>query len=270
LAGHGLLFYVLIMRMKTEIPETGLIRSIEERSLNAWPALQTMFYDGWVLRFAQGHTRRANSVNPLYPSEQDINEKISTCEQLYRGKGLNTIFKLTSHSDPAILDALLADQGYQTDAPTSVQLLDLDNLPTAASPNIDLAGELTDAWLDAYCRMSSIGDESRSTHAQILRCILPEKSFASITVEGRLIACGLGVCQDGWIGVYDIVTDPGFRRRGHGQQLIEGLLAWAKSRGARRGYLQVMLNHLPALALYAKLGYREAYRYWYRVKPQEA
>src|SRR5689334_11864518 len=203
--------------MKTEIPETTLIRSMEERSLNAWPARQTLFYDGWVLRITDGYTWRANSVNPLYPSMQDVNEKIRTCEQLYRDKGLSTIFKMTSQSEPAALDALLADQGYQADAHTSVQLLELDNLAPAASSKIDLAGELTDAWLDAYCRMSSVGAESRSTHAHILRAILPRKAFASITVDKRVIACGLGVCQDGWIGLYDIVTDPDFRRQGHGR-----------------------------------------------------
>ena len=255
--------------MNAKSPETGLIRSMEERSLNAWPALQTLIYDGWVLRFAQGYTRRANSVNPLYPSTQDVNEKIRACEQMYSGKGLSTIFKMTSQSNPAQLDALLAGQGYQTDAHTSVQLVDLENCTAAASSKIDLASELPDAWLLAYDRMSNVGAESRSTHAHILRSILPEKRFASINLDGRLIACGLGVCQDGWIGLYDIVTDPDFRRQGYGRLLIEGLLAWAKSRGAQRGYLQVMLNNPPALALYAKLGYREAYRYWYRIKPQE-
>jgi len=41
-------------------------------ALTTWPALQQRLYDGWVVRFARGHTRRANSVNPLYPSYHDL------------------------------------------------------------------------------------------------------------------------------------------------------------------------------------------------------
>ena len=54
----------------------------EELSLNAWPSLQTQFYDGWVLLYTNGYsyTSRANSVNLLYPSTLDVYEKIAECE----------------------------------------------------------------------------------------------------------------------------------------------------------------------------------------------
>jgi ribosomal protein S18 acetylase RimI-like enzyme len=45
-----------------------------------------------------------------------------------------------------------------------------------------------------------------------------------------------------------------------------GLLSWAKQQGAQKTYLQVMLNNAPALRLYEKLGFKEAYQYWYRLK----
>ena len=102
-----------------------MIRHIEELALNAWPSLQTLLLDGWVVRFANGYTRRANSVNPLYASEQDTDAKLRACEQLYRDRGLKVVFKMTAASQPDGLDAFLAAQGYEIDAPTSVQLMDL-------------------------------------------------------------------------------------------------------------------------------------------------
>ena len=59
---------------------------IEERSLNAHPAIETQFYDGWVLRFAGGYTKRANSVNPLYVGALPLDEKIAFCEGYTHGR----------------------------------------------------------------------------------------------------------------------------------------------------------------------------------------
>ena len=56
-----------------------MIHLMEELSYNAWASLQNLYYDGWILRFADGYTRRANSVNPIYPSTHDLNEKIAYC-----------------------------------------------------------------------------------------------------------------------------------------------------------------------------------------------
>jgi hypothetical protein len=90
-----------------------MITTIEELSLNAWASLQTMLYDGWIIRFANGYTKRANSVNPLYLSRIDIDEKLQFCEQLYQEKKLPVVFKLTSAVLPSNLDYRLWESGYQ-------------------------------------------------------------------------------------------------------------------------------------------------------------
>ena len=246
--------------------ESDLIRHIEELSMNAWPALQTLHDDGWVLCFANGYGRRANSVHPLYPGSKDVKEKIRDCEALYRSRGQRVVFKLTEACIPANLDAILADDGYQADAHTSIQLLDLGSRAYSPDPAATLSETLSADWLTAYAAMCDLQDENRLTCERILRGILLDRRFASIAVDGQTVACGLGVLQSGLIGFYNIVTDPAFRRQGYAQRLMATLSAWAKAEGAVRGYLQVMLNNPPALALYARLGFREAYRYWYRMK----
>ena len=45
-----------------------------------------------------------------------------------------------------------------------------------------------------------------------------------------------------------------------------GTLAEAAALGAHRSYLQVVQGNAPAEALYARLGYRLAYPYWYRTR----
>jgi N-acetylglutamate synthase len=48
------------------------IKTVEEISLNAWHPLEQILYDGWILRFAEGYIKRANLVNPVYLSTQNI------------------------------------------------------------------------------------------------------------------------------------------------------------------------------------------------------
>ncbi|MBD0304917.1 MAG: hypothetical protein ICV85_23015, partial [Tolypothrix sp. T3-bin4] len=71
-----------------------LIRKIEEISLNAWPCLQQILYDAWILRFANGHTKRSNSVNSVYKGTGNVQDKIQRCQQVYSRKNLTTIFRI--------------------------------------------------------------------------------------------------------------------------------------------------------------------------------
>jgi hypothetical protein len=104
-----------------------MVTNIEELSLNAWASLQTVLYDGWIIRFANGYTKRANSVNPLYPSNVNVVDKLQFCENLYRERGLPVVFKITPSVYPDNLDDILKENGYQKDSPTSVQTVNPGN-----------------------------------------------------------------------------------------------------------------------------------------------
>jgi ribosomal protein S18 acetylase RimI-like enzyme len=86
-------------------------------------------------------------------------------------------------------------------------------------------------------------------------------------LNGLIIGCGLGVIENQYIGLFDIVIDKQFRNQGFGQTLIENILRWGKSKGAETGYLQVLTDNASAIRLYEKVGFKEAYTYWYRIKP---
>ena len=88
-----------------------MIRRIEEAALNSWPALQQVLHDGWLVRFADGYTKRANSVNPLYESVGDTTRNVEFCEALYAERAMPAIFRLTPLAPPD-LDGILAARGY--------------------------------------------------------------------------------------------------------------------------------------------------------------
>lgn len=243
-----------------------MITHIEELSLNAWASLHTFLYDGWVICFSDGYTKRANSVNPLYPSTVDIDEKISFCENLYENKNMAVIFKITSAAYPRYLDERLNKIGYRKDSPVSVKTADLESAELFPASEVNLNENLSDEWLENFCRMNSVEGQNRRTLKKILLNILPEHRFVSVKSDGNIIACGLGVLQSGYIGLFDIVTDKDFRNRGYGGKIVSNLLAWGKQNNAKKAYLQVTLDNMTAINLYSKIGFVEEYQYWYRIK----
>ncbi len=242
-----------------------LQKRIEEASLNAWPALQQILFDGWILRFSKGYTKRANSVNPLYGSRVDLHEKIDVCEGLYREKGLPSVFRLSPLSSPTDLDQVLKSRGYQRADPTLVLYLDLRGHANQTLPSGDLRAEGLDAWMELFRRFSESSMGKHETHKEILNAIPSKPVLASLVDSEQPVACGLGVLENRYFGLFDLITNSAQRNRGYGTQLVSGLLRWAQEHGAWHAYLQVMSSNQPARHLYAKFGFEEAYQYWYRI-----
>ncbi len=244
-----------------------MIRLIEEISLNAWPAPRQMLLDGWVLRFAGGYTRRANSVNVLARGERPIEGKIAECERAYQREGLPCVFKMTRAAGEE-LESELAGRGYSKSEAVSVQTLDLTGRDFVADAQVRTGGEYHPAWGDAFVQMHELRAGQRPAMDAILQSIVPERRFALLLADGRPVSAGLAVLERGWVGLFDLITRADQRRCGHATCVINTLLAWAKQQGATKAYLQVVTTNSAALPLYARMGFAEAYQYWYRVAGQ--
>ncbi len=243
---------------------TAEVRGLEERGLSAWPALRTAVLDGWMLRFANGYTRRANSVNPLYPGTMPLVPKIGACEEMYERQGLECVFKLCAASLPEQLDAALEARRYRREAETAVECLNLKVRAVPGAESVALSGKLDPRWVDAVARINHQTPAQRAASEAILSGIVPDHRFASVEEDGTLVGLGLGVLDRGWLGLFDILVDPGRRRRGIGRRVVLGLIDWGRRQGADRAYLQVGVDNEPARRMYADMGFVESYRYWYR------
>lgn len=270
--------------------DSHLTQRIEEASLNAWPALQQILLDGWVLRFARGFTKRSNSIVPLYatswsqgvrtqPEEarQRLAAKIRYCENLYAREQLQTVFRITSfdtvshtaslnaqfNSAKALLDQTLEERGYTRQDTTLV--LSKPITQARSVPGFRLLS--LDQWLIAYSHLTGLPEPAQSLHGLILQSISGDCAFAVLENSDGVVACGMAVVEQELVGLFDIFTDPACRGQGHGTNLIDGLCGWAFQAQAQRVYLQVVADNQAALTLYQQLGFGEVYRYWYRTGP---
>jgi ribosomal protein S18 acetylase RimI-like enzyme len=245
------------------------VRATEERARRAWPALEEERIEGWLLRFAAGATRRTNSVHPV-DDVRDVTAALGECAKRYRARALVPRLHLHAAVRPIGLDDVLAAAGWERELQASVRVADLEGAAGVEAPG---GGDLRilegpePPWVDPFARWRGLTDEPRARHVAILERVSPARGFAIVSEQGLPRAVGLAVADEGWVGLFDIVTDPTARRRGFARVLVRSLLDWGRERGALRSYLQVEATNAPALALYAAFGFREAYRYWYRRPP---
>jgi N-acetylglutamate synthase len=252
--------------MKTMDPK--LNQSVEEACLNAWPALQEILFDGWLIRLAEGQTRRTNSVNVIGPGYRPLDEKIETCERLYRAHGLPPLFRIRSDADPALEQALDA-RGYRAEDETRTLYRDLGTGIPPAVPGVDLLeGGASGEWLTARAKISGKPLRRNDIRKRLLDLVaLPVAFAARRDDEGRIVSVAYGAVHDGLVSLQWVATDPAARGQGHARAAMIALMRWAVERCQARGAcLQVVATNEPAIALYEGLGFAtELYRYHYRV-----
>lgn len=245
-------------------------KRIEEMTLNAWPAFQTIVRNGWLLRLASGFTKRSNSVSALYSeSSVDLHEQIQYCERVYAREGLDVVFKITPFNPPE-LDSILDEQGYSVLDPTSLKVLDsLDHAPAPTYLDVTVYEQLSSEWLDDLTGITGLSARNREIKQQLFSRSSIPYGFFTLYDQGRPAACGIGALEENVVGIFDIATAPAYRKRGYGTQILLHILQWARVKGATSSYLQVVQTNLPANRLYDRLHYRDLYAYWYRTKHVE-
>ena len=254
----------------------------EKLSFNTHPSLCEEVYDGWLLRFAEGYTKRANSVNVVGESMIPFADKISYCEEMYAEHNLPVVFKIVPMA--AELDGLLEEKGYSAVDKTNVMKADLTRkenggtkekeynkvkttgVSGTAEVSVTIEEKFTESWQYYYFTFNKVSSSSVPTAKKIQAKITNPILCATVYVDKKAVACGLGVMERGYVGLLDIVVKEEYRGCGFGKVLCQALLDKAKEKGATSGYLQVVDSNEVAKRLYKSLGFEDMYSYWYRVK----
>jgi ribosomal protein S18 acetylase RimI-like enzyme len=248
------------------------IQHLERLSCRAWPGIDETSFGGWLAQRAAGYTRRCNSVHAFAEPGMELRAAVMQAEAFYTPAGLVPRFKLTDASQPPSLEQLLPEIGYVADEGALVMTGRISN--SGATPgDVALNGDHdglrlyttpTANWLSAYLSVGEIATKHHDAAAQVVHNIRRPAAFA-VALDNASIpaAVGLAVEEDGWIGMFGIVTRPDQRRRGLGKRMVRRLLAWGVSVGASNAYLQVMHANEPAQLLYRQLGFAPVYEYRY-------
>lgn len=243
--------------------DTGSVAEIEAAAYQAWPAREMAEYDGWQLRFADGFSRRANSVYPLRSSTLPHDEKLDWCRTWYRHRGRPLIVRQTPATESG-LDQVLAGAGFPLEGRTVVMRGDLAE---SRYPAEDLPDAPDPTWWVAAAELWQIPQQQRRAWRGIIERINRPAAFAQRSGSDGPHAAGFAVIVGEWLGLFEIIVRRDLRRSGIGSEMARSLLAWGKQAGAERAFLQVVEDNRPAIALYEELGFAPGYSYWYRRAP---
>jgi N-acetylglutamate synthase len=250
-----------------------IIAKLERLAMHAWPAIEVVELDGWLLRYAAGITRRANSV---WPNEvrgvPALEENLERVETFYAQRGLPARFQICPAMQPAELDGFLAQRGYRAVAKTAVQISELAEMLAHTDGTEAMKGQLTvevtplpePIWWECYAKADEVAPESIEGRKAICAQINQSAAYAVVYRSGEAIAVGSAAAEAEWVGFYNVATLASHRRMGAAQMVMQALGQWGKMQGATRAYLQVMVNNEAAQRLYARLGFVTGYHYIYR------
>jgi len=245
---------------------------VEDAGLNATAPPQQRWLDGWLLRYQPGKARRARCINALTEGVLPLAQKLALAQEVYQEAGQPMIFRLSRFTVPAGLDAALERFGFAR-VDESAVMVATDIGSVAPRP---LPGGLEWREISSLKFAETVGllrgspAEHRQSHAvRLAHSPIVHRAFviADATREAAL-ACGQFAREGEMVGIYDVFTDPQERNRGLATHLCERLLSQSVKEGAKTAYLQVDAINSPALQVYRRLGFAEAYRYHYRERPE--
>lgn len=245
-----------------------LVAALESRLVNAWPAFEVEVAEGWLLRFAEGYSSRANAAAAIVPGAGLDEGLVRHILGAFELRGVPACFRLTGLEAPEA-DGVLDACGLVSFKPSLVLAAELDGT-LARDPGVRIEPAPKPAWIAAAAAAQDADKQDAAVLGRIVRLIRRPAGFATLSLDGQPAAWGFAVHERGWVGLYDIVVAPDLRGLGLGRRLVSTLMAWGREEGASRAYLQMREGNEVAHALYRSLGFDFAHRYTHRVVPGEA
>ena len=243
----------------------------QEFLINSWPAKHYYFLNGWILRFTEGVTSRANSVFPIQytGTQKTLDSNIELVEKAYKAHNLEAVFTIPDFHEPKNLKEKLLKRGYKTYDHTIALGIRIDEIQTKTINN-DFEYHIFNSRVkeisDFLARFSKWNEVEQNIIQEInQRIIIPKKCYMLTKYNNEVIGTLLAVLvSQGYLYIGDVFVHPDYRRQNIATSMLIRLIdEWAVANGVKCIWLQVEKVNTKALDLYHKLGMRKLYGYYY-------
>jgi hypothetical protein len=244
------------------VAETALVQALEQRLINAWPSFEVEMVEGWVLRFAEGYSKRANAATPLVPGARLDSALIEHIVGRFTQRGIAPCVRLTGIEDTRA-DEVLAEGGLVSFDPSLCLIASLSS-EIAADGSVLIRPEPSLSWIEAAASAYGGDKVNAGRLGRIVRAIRHPAGLRPCPWMGRLLPGGWrwrsaamsGSTTSSWPRAVEGRAWGAARRLAHGvgpgSRCVTSLSADARGETGRA-------------SLYATLGFTTAYRYTHRV-----
>ncbi len=240
----------------------------------AWAAKETINHNGWLVRLSEGVTNRVNSVLPLvYHGHGDnLESDINLVEKMYKENNLPLVFQIPDYVEPSNLVEFLENIGFESFSETAVMSREVNQeQDTLINDSFDYKFEkdASEHWFKTLQRINKIDNYRLEAIRKIISRTSNSKVTCSVNINNRTTGIVLGVIERPFMGIYDLLVDPDYRRKGIGEFIMKKMLLHAYESNLSTIYLQVEVKNLPAVKLYKKLNFQELFKYRYMKRKRE-
>ncbi|SCY77451.1 GNAT family N-acetyltransferase [Paracoccus tibetensis] len=225
----------------------------------SWPAAETARAGGFLVGRGLGAGGRVSSARVAGAwAEADI----AAAEAVHEGWGQRAVFRVCD-TDAALI-RVLAARGYAPEIPTLVLEAEARALAEPPLPVMRCFA----VWppLAVQRQIWAEGNITPARQAVMARVALPKAAILA-RIADRAAGAGFVAALREVAMLHGIEVVPAFRRKGVGAWIVRQAAEWADGQGASRLALAVSRANAGALALYDRLGFREAGSYAYYARP---
>ncbi|MEJ5927703.1 GNAT family N-acetyltransferase [Corynebacterium sp. H128] len=247
------------------------IRAVEAATAKAFPGIEHVWENGWLLRAGDGITERSNSAAPLGSSAGLSPVPLEKIIAFYARHDLPARILVPDRIGESAL-RLARAEGWRFGPDIVIMTRTLSEpfeLPD--SLHMEITDQPDAEWLELY---HFRGKPLPARALELLRTSIEgQMSFGRIfSPSGQTIAITRGTlteAPDGrqFLGYSAVEVAPAFRRQGLGTALGKYMINWGISHGATDAYLQVLASNEAGIGLYEKLGFMEHHRHRYASQP---
>ncbi|MFX1233374.1 MAG: GNAT family N-acetyltransferase [Promethearchaeota archaeon] len=247
------------------------VRRLIINLMNSWPSKDYFFHKGWILRFDNGVTYRANSVLPLdyYGSRRTFNRDLDLVEKAYQMYNLPPIFTMHDFYKPSYLCKELLDKNYREVAYTVAlggRMINITHKDVNENYEYSFQNKRNGDFSYFLSNHSSRSEEQQKIINRITQRIkILNKCFIVVKFQDLIIGTLMGVLDlNGYLYLADIFVDPNYRRQGIAKSMIYKIIyEWANPIRINMVWLQVEIENKHAIDLYENIGLKELYSYYY-------